>query len=55
MSRSFTLFTIIFFFIATEVSAQNKELRGKAKLLDSNGDGLVQRNEAKGRLHLILI
>ena len=50
MHRTFTLFTIILFFIATEVSAQNKELRGKAKLLDSNGDGLVQRNEAKGRV-----
>ena len=35
------------FFIATEVNAENKKLSARAEANDANGDGLLQKNEAK--------
>ena len=35
------------FFIATEVNAENKELSPRAAKNDANGDGLLQKDEAK--------
>jgi hypothetical protein len=47
MNRWFILFSFLVFFIGTEVNAENKELSARAAANDANGDGLLQKDEAK--------
>ena len=47
MNRLIILFSFLVFFIATEVNAENKKLSARAEANDANGDGLIQKNEAK--------
>jgi len=47
MNRLIILFSFLVFFIATEVNAENKKLSARAEANDANGDGLLQKNEAK--------
>ena len=47
MNRLIILFSFLVFFIATEVNAENKELPERAAANDANGDGLLQKDEAK--------
>jgi len=47
MNRAKILLSILCFFITAEVNAENKELSARAAANDANGDGLLQKDEAK--------
>ena len=47
MNRFLLLLSFLIVFIGTEVKAENKELSPRAAKNDANGDGLLQKNEAK--------